>query len=333
MLRHDPDVIMVGEIRDLETAQIAIQAALTGHLVLSTLHTNNAASTLTRLLDMGVEDYLLTSTLNAIVAQRLVRRFVRVVSGLYATAGVARAARPARPSDMTFWRPTGCAKCNGTGYFGRISINEVLIRCSDPIRRQILHHAEATELQRAGLAGHAADVSGRHCQGCGRRHHDRGGVAGHPRGRLMARFHFRAVTGTGEVVEGELEAHARPRSSSSCAARATCRSLRSPSAAATACRPCASGCASPCWAADGCAARGRGHDPRAGHAARCRPDGRPVPAHARRSDRERGDAPPLRRPVAAGPGRQHARRCPRAARGRVPTCLCQHGSGWGRQAA
>ncbi len=74
MLRHDPDVIMVGEIRDLETAQIAIQAALTGHLVLSTLHTNNAASTLTRLLDMGVDDYLLTSTLNAIVAQRLVRR-------------------------------------------------------------------------------------------------------------------------------------------------------------------------------------------------------------------------------------------------------------------
>ena len=69
MLRHDPDVIMVGEIRDLETAQIAIQAALTGHLVLSTLHTNNAASTLTRLLDMGVDDYLLTSTLNAIVAQ------------------------------------------------------------------------------------------------------------------------------------------------------------------------------------------------------------------------------------------------------------------------
>ena len=73
MLRHDPDVIMVGEIRDLETAQIAIQAALTGHLVLSTLHTNNAAGTITRLLDMGVEDYLLTSTLNAIVAQRLVR--------------------------------------------------------------------------------------------------------------------------------------------------------------------------------------------------------------------------------------------------------------------
>jgi len=152
MLRHDPDVIMVGEIRDLETAQIAIQAALTGHLVLSTVHTNNAASTLTRLLDMGVEAYLMTSTLNAIVAQRLVRRLCRDCFEPY----------PPLPElleqlglhdcgDITFWRPVGCAKCNDTGYFGRISINEVLVM-SDPIRRQILHHAEATELQRAAFA-------------------------------------------------------------------------------------------------------------------------------------------------------------------------------------
>ena len=95
MLRHDPDVIMVGEIRDLETAQIAIQAALTGHLVLSTLHTNNAASTLTRLLDMGVDDYLMTSTLNAIVAQRLVRCLCQDCRE--ALPAAARAARPARP--------------------------------------------------------------------------------------------------------------------------------------------------------------------------------------------------------------------------------------------
>src|SRR5207253_1741785 len=74
ILRHDPDVIMIGEIRDLETAEIAVQAALTGHLVLSTLHTNNAAATVTRLRDMGVEDYLLTATLKAVLAQRLVRR-------------------------------------------------------------------------------------------------------------------------------------------------------------------------------------------------------------------------------------------------------------------
>src|SRR5918996_508601 len=152
MLRHDPDVIMIGEIRDLETAQIAIQAALTGHLVLSTVHTNNAASTLTRLLDMGVEDYLMTSTLNAIVAQRLVRRLCRdcfepytPLPELLEQLGLQGC------DDLTFWRPVGCPKCNDTGYFGRISINEVLV-ISDPIRRQILHHAEATELQRAALA-------------------------------------------------------------------------------------------------------------------------------------------------------------------------------------
>ena len=152
MLRHDPDVIMVGEIRDLETAQIAIQAALTGHLVLSTVHTNNAASTLTRLLDMGVEDYLMTSTLNAIVAQRLVRRLCQDCCKPYTPLPELLAQLGREGHDaVTLWRPEGCPKCNDTGYFGRISINEVLVM-SDPIRRQILHHAEATELQRAALA-------------------------------------------------------------------------------------------------------------------------------------------------------------------------------------
>jgi general secretion pathway protein E len=152
MLRHDPDVIMVGEIRDLETAQIAIQAALTGHLVLSTLHTNNAASTLTRLLDMGVDDYLLTSTLNAIVAQRLVRRLCQDCREAYLPLPelLAQLGLGGR-DDIRLWRPIGCPKCNDTGYFGRVSINEVLM-LSDPIRRQILHHAEATELQRVALA-------------------------------------------------------------------------------------------------------------------------------------------------------------------------------------
>jgi general secretion pathway protein E len=151
MLRHDPDVIMVGEIRDLETAQIAIQAALTGHLVLSTLHTNNAASTLTRLLDMGVEDYLMTSTLNAIVAQRLVRRLCRDCFEPYRPLPemLEQLGLEGR-EDITFWRPVGCPRCNDTGYYGRISINEVLVM-SDPIRKQILHHAEATELQRVAL--------------------------------------------------------------------------------------------------------------------------------------------------------------------------------------
>jgi general secretion pathway protein E len=151
MLRHDPDVIMIGEIRDLETAQIAIQAALTGHLVLSTLHTNNAASTLTRLLDMGVEDYLLPSTLNAIVAQRLVRRLCEQCREAYTPLPELVAQLGLQGQSPRFWRPTGCAACNQTGYSGRISINEILIM-TDPIRRQILQHAESTELQRVAVA-------------------------------------------------------------------------------------------------------------------------------------------------------------------------------------
>jgi general secretion pathway protein E len=152
MLRHDPDVIMVGEIRDLETAQIAIQAALTGHLVLSTLHTNNAAGTLTRLLDMGVEDYLMTSTLNAIVAQRLVRQLCRQCREAYAPLPELLEQLGLDPRQgIAFWRPAGCEQCAGTGYYGRISINEVLVM-SDPVRRQLLQHAEATELQRTALA-------------------------------------------------------------------------------------------------------------------------------------------------------------------------------------
>ena len=280
MLRHDPDVIMVGEIRDLETAQIAIQAALTGHLVLSTVHTNNAASTLTRLLDMGVEDYLMTSTLNAIVAQRLVRRLCQDCCKPYTPLPELLAQLGLEGHDaVTFWRPEGCPKCNDTGYFGRISINEVLVM-SDPIRRQILHHAEATELQRAALA-HAADVPGRHWQGRGRRHHHRGGAAGHPRGRLMARFHFRAVTGTGEVVEGEIEAQSQA---------AVVEQLRGQGHLPLAAEPVGASAAGSTlqMAAParvrhqaGASPRGRGHDPRAGHPARCRPDGRSVPASAR----------------------------------------------------
>jgi general secretion pathway protein E len=151
MLRHDPDVIMIGEIRDLETAQIAIQAALTGHLVLSTLHTNNAASTLTRLLDMGVEDYLLPSTLNGIVAQRLVRRLCEHCREAYSPLPELLAQLGLEGRQLQFWRPTGCAACAQTGYSGRVSINETLIM-TDLIRRQILQHAEANELQRAAVA-------------------------------------------------------------------------------------------------------------------------------------------------------------------------------------
>jgi general secretion pathway protein E len=153
ILRQDPDIIMIGEIRDVETAEIAVQAALTGHLVLSTLHTNDAAGTITRLLDMGVEDYLVTSTLNGVAAQRLVRRLCtacrrreRALPELVEQLGLGRYVA------VELWQAVGCEACNGTGYRGRTSLVETLV-VDDEIRRLILRRAEAKELQRAALAG------------------------------------------------------------------------------------------------------------------------------------------------------------------------------------
>ena len=156
ILRQDPDIIMIGEIRDVETAEIAVQAALTGHLVLSTLHTNDAAGTITRLLDMGVEDYLVTSTLNGVAAQRLVRQLCRdcrrkepALPELIAHLGLERFA-PEGPVEL--WHAVGCERCNGTGYRGRLGVVEILV-VDDAIRRLILRRAEANELQRAALEG------------------------------------------------------------------------------------------------------------------------------------------------------------------------------------
>jgi len=156
VLRQDPDVVMVGEIRERETAEIAVQAALTGHLVLSTLHTNDAAGTITRLLDMGVEDYLVTSTLNGVAAQRLVRRLCQAcrrqepaLPELIEHLGLERFA-PEGP--VALWHAVGCEQCNGTGYRGRTGVVELLV-VDDAIRRLILRRAEAKELQRAALEG------------------------------------------------------------------------------------------------------------------------------------------------------------------------------------
>ncbi|HKY18433.1 MAG TPA: type II secretion system ATPase GspE [Rhizomicrobium sp.] len=150
ILRHDPDVIMVGEIRDLETAQIAVQAALTGHLVLSTLHTNSAAATIARLRDMGLEDYLLTATLNGIMAQRLVRRLCPACKrACEATPELAERFGLARP--VTIYEPVGCPNCRGTGYAGRVAVAE-LIAPDETIHRLILSRASHTEIEKAACA-------------------------------------------------------------------------------------------------------------------------------------------------------------------------------------
>ena len=152
ILRHHPDMIMVGEIRDEDTARIAVQASLTGHLVFSTLHTNSAAETVTRLIDMGVERFLLGSTLRGIVAQRLVRRLCRSCSGAHEAAASTAAhllrAEPwleaLGPPDLR--RPVGCEKCQGSGYRGQVSIAELL--CVDPpIRDAILRAASGPEIE------------------------------------------------------------------------------------------------------------------------------------------------------------------------------------------
>jgi general secretion pathway protein E len=154
IVRQDPDVIMVGEMRDLETARIAVQSALTGHVVLSTLHTNDAASGVTRLLDMGVEDYLLTSTINGILAQRLVRRLCPACREPYSPLPEMAARFLQLPGiadgALTLYRPRGCEACNGTGYRGRLVIAEVLLM-SDQVRQAVLAHATATEIQRIAV--------------------------------------------------------------------------------------------------------------------------------------------------------------------------------------
>lgn len=149
IVRQDPDIIMIGEMRDLETARIAIQSALTGHLVLSTLHTNNAAGGVTRLLDMGVEDYLLTSTINGILAQRLVRRLEPEHAEKYLASpeeiekfGLRRF-QP--QGEIYLYRPTPSA-LSPTGYLGRTTIMELLLM-DDSIRRAIMRHAGMDEIE------------------------------------------------------------------------------------------------------------------------------------------------------------------------------------------
>jgi general secretion pathway protein E len=142
IVRQDPDVIMVGEIRDRETADIAIRAALTGHLVFSTLHTNDAPSAITRLADMGVENYLLTSSLVAVLAQRLVR-----VICTHCKQAAGKALSPEGDMVQSF-RGAGCPECNGTGYSSRVGIFEMM-ELDDEIRQRIMNSEDASQLTQA----------------------------------------------------------------------------------------------------------------------------------------------------------------------------------------
>ncbi len=149
ILRHDPDVIMIGEIRDLETARAAIAAALTGHLVLSTLHTNDAASAPMRLIDMGVESFLVSSTLIGSMAQRLVRRICPKCQTSYAPDPKTVPDDFGGPPAEGFRRGTGCEACRGTGFRGRTGLYELLVM-NDELADHILHRRPPSELIQAG---------------------------------------------------------------------------------------------------------------------------------------------------------------------------------------
>jgi general secretion pathway protein E len=155
ILRQDPDVIMVGEIRDLETAQIAVQAALTGHLVLSTLHTNSAAATITRLRDLGLEDYLLTAVLRGVLAQRLVRRLCNNCKKVSAAPPelIKRFGLESRAAKgpLRLWHPVGCAQCRSTGYKGRQAIAEFL-QPGPEVEHLIFAKADQTEIEKVAVA-------------------------------------------------------------------------------------------------------------------------------------------------------------------------------------
>jgi type IV pilus assembly protein PilB len=156
-LRQDPDTVLIGEIRDLETAQIAVQASLTGHLVFSTLHTNDAPSTILRMVDLGVESFLITATVEAIVAQRLVRRVCAKCKEAYEPSETELMEVNLKPEDVagrTFYRGLGCDACSGSGYKGRLAIFEIML-LDDTMRELIMNQASTavlrTEARKRGM--------------------------------------------------------------------------------------------------------------------------------------------------------------------------------------
>ena len=147
MLRSDPDIIMVGEIRDLETAKIAMEASITGHLVLTTLHTNDAPSSLARLLEMGLESYMISSAVKCIVAQRLVRKLCENCKKKEDTSGIPfdKEIAPILKGKKIYTK-VGCSRCNDTGYFGRIGIYSVLV-VSKKIREMLLEKKSTDKIK------------------------------------------------------------------------------------------------------------------------------------------------------------------------------------------
>lgn len=149
ILRQDPDIVMIGETRDAETAGIAVQAALTGHLVLSTIHTNNAPATITRLIDMGIEPYLISSSVIGVIAQRLVRRLCDACKEKYTpTPDMLQAVgiSTAQAKKMTFYKPVGCDKCLNLGYKGRLPVFEIMVMSGD-LARLVVEKADANILR------------------------------------------------------------------------------------------------------------------------------------------------------------------------------------------
>ena len=153
ILRQDPDVVMVGEIRDAETAKISVHAALTGHLVFSTLHTNDAAGSVVRLVDMGIEPYFITSCLIATIGQRLMRRLCPACKQPYPVPrDLAAELDLSQRAGVTLYRPAGCPECDHTGYRGRFCVMEIF-RMTDTIRELVLAHKPASALRDAAVAG------------------------------------------------------------------------------------------------------------------------------------------------------------------------------------
>jgi type IV pilus assembly protein PilB len=154
ILRQDPDIILVGEIRDRETAEIAVQSALTGHLVLSSLHATDSVGALMRFTDMGIEGFLIASSVIAIVAQRLVRKICEGCKIAYApTAEEIKVAKSfGLKAPDQFYRGQGCSRCNMTGYYDRIGVFEVLIM-SDELKRLVISKASHKELMEAAVVG------------------------------------------------------------------------------------------------------------------------------------------------------------------------------------